>query len=113
VQGKNFPPQIVEIHGYGLLQLVDFMAEHCMWGSLNSEDMQSSLTFLLLNIMMRSSPARSRKKSFWSELDTIFVEIKKSDEILLEWFELNINRGVVQINAQINDFVGPLQFSPM
>ena len=73
---------------------------------------QSSWTFLLLNIMMRSSPARSRKKSFWSELDTIFVEIK-SGEDLLEWFELNINKGVVQINAQINDFVGPLQFSPM
>jgi len=31
---------------------------------------------------------------------------------LLEWFDLNKDKGLVHINAQINDFEGPLQFSP-
>jgi hypothetical protein len=35
-----------------------------------------------------------------------------SDEQLLELFELNLEKGVVHIHAQINDFNGPLQFSP-
>ncbi|KAG2551950.1 hypothetical protein PVAP13_9KG442085 [Panicum virgatum] len=37
----------------------------------------------------------------------------KSDEELFEWFQLNLDKGVVRINAQINDFEGPLQCSPM
>jgi hypothetical protein len=36
----------------------------------------------------------------------------KSDENLLDWFLMNIENGLVCINAQINDFEGPLQFSP-
>ena len=36
----------------------------------------------------------------------------KSDENLLEWSLLNVEKGVVRINAQVNDFHGPLQFSP-
>jgi hypothetical protein len=36
----------------------------------------------------------------------------KSDENLLEWFLVNVKSGLVCINAQINDFEGPLQFSP-
>ena len=36
----------------------------------------------------------------------------KSDEKLFEWFQLNLDKGVVEINAQINDFEGPLQCSP-
>ncbi|KAG2538225.1 hypothetical protein PVAP13_9NG314814, partial [Panicum virgatum] len=36
----------------------------------------------------------------------------KSDEELFEWFQLNLDKGVVRINAQINDFEGPLQCSP-
>ena len=68
---QNFATQIVEIHGYGLLQLVDFIAGHCMWGS-------------------------KQYISLWCELETVSVEIK-SDEDLLEWFELNLNMGVVQI----------------
>ncbi|KAG2556374.1 hypothetical protein PVAP13_8NG077402 [Panicum virgatum] len=36
----------------------------------------------------------------------------KSNEQLLEWFQLNLKKGVVQINAQINDFKGSLQCSP-
>jgi hypothetical protein len=34
------------------------------------------------------------------------------DEQLLEWFYLNLENGVVHTDAQINDFDGPLQFSP-
>ena len=36
----------------------------------------------------------------------------KSDKNLLEWFLINVENGLVCINAQINDFDGPLQFSP-
>ena len=36
----------------------------------------------------------------------------KSDENLLEWFLINVEDGLVCINAQINVFEGPLQFSP-
>ena len=39
------------------------------------------------------------------------IEIK-SDEDMLEWFECNLNKGVAQINAQVNEFVGPPQFLP-
>jgi hypothetical protein len=35
-----------------------------------------------------------------------------SDEQLLELFELNLEKGVVHIHAQINDFNDPLHFSP-
>ena len=35
----------------------------------------------------------------------------KSDESMLEWFLINVENGLVCINAQINDFEGPLQFS--
>jgi hypothetical protein len=37
----------------------------------------------------------------------------KSDEQLCEWFNLNLENGVVQIDAQINNFDGLLQFSPI
>jgi hypothetical protein len=37
----------------------------------------------------------------------------KSDEQLREWFNLNLENGVVQIDAQINNFDGLLQFSPI
>ena len=35
----------------------------------------------------------------------------KSDEQLLESFQLNLEKGVVQIHARINDFKGLLQCS--
>jgi hypothetical protein len=44
-------------------------------------------------------------------LENDYVEIK-SDENMLEWFLINIDNGLVCINAQINDFEEPLQFSP-
>ncbi|TVU51159.1 hypothetical protein EJB05_02567, partial [Eragrostis curvula] len=33
LQGKKLPPQNVAVHRYGILQLVNFVAEHYMWGS--------------------------------------------------------------------------------
>jgi hypothetical protein len=43
--------------------------------------------------------------------DDVAIEIK-SDEQLLEWFELNIESGIMCVDAEIKDFDGPLQFSP-
>ena len=86
MQGKTLLTQIVDIHGYGLQHLVDFIVGHYMWGS-------------------------KQYITFWRELETDSIEIK-SDEDMLEWFECNLNKGVAQINAQVNEFVGPLQFSP-
>ena len=36
----------------------------------------------------------------------------KSDENLLEWFLINVENELICINAQIDDFEGPLQFYP-
>jgi hypothetical protein len=36
----------------------------------------------------------------------------KSDEQVLQWFLMNLEKRVVHIDAQINDVNGPLQFSP-
>ena len=81
MQGKTLPTQTVDIYNYSLLQLVGFIAEHYMWGS-------------------------KHHITLWSELE---YSIKiKSDEQLLEWFQLNLDKGVVQIN----DVEGPLQCSP-
>ena len=44
--------------------------------------------------------------------DDTVLEIK-TDENLLEWFQLNIDNGEVPIFAEIKDFEGPLQFSPI
>ena len=88
--GRTLPTQVVDMHSFDLLQLVNFIAEHYMWGS-------------------------KQYISLWRALDEISrgpsIEIK-TDEQLLEWFELNKEKGNVYINAQINDFEGPLQFSP-
>ena len=89
-QGRTLPTQVVDMHSFDLLQLVNFIAEHYMWGS-------------------------KQYISLWRALDEISrgpsIEIK-TDEQLLEWFELNKDKGKVYINAQINDFEGPLRFSP-
>ena len=85
-RGKTLPTQIVDTHSYGMLQLVDFIAEHYMWGS-------------------------KQYISLYRELESDSIEIK-SDEQLFEWFELNIDKGIVHIVAQINDFEGLLQCSP-
>ena len=85
MQGKTLPTQTVDIHSYSFLQLVDFIAEHYMWGS-------------------------KQYITLWRELE-YSMEVK-SDEQLLEWFQLNLDKGIVRINTQINDFEGPLQCSP-
>ena len=33
MQGRTLPTQTIDIHNYSLLHLVDFIAEHYMWGS--------------------------------------------------------------------------------
>ena len=72
----------MDTNSFGLLQLVDFIAEHCLWGS-------------------------KQYITLWRDLENDSVEIK-SDENLLEWFLINVDNGLVCINAQINDFEGPL-----
>jgi hypothetical protein len=47
----------------------------------------------------------------WRALEDDFIEIT-TDEQLSEWFELNKYKGEVHIVGQVNDFEGPLQFSP-
>jgi len=85
-QGKILPTQFIDIHNYGLQQLVDFVAEHYMWGS-------------------------KQLCTLWRDLENISCEIK-SDEELLDWFLLNQDKGVACINVQMNDFEGALQCSP-
>ena len=85
MQGKTLPTQTVDIYNYSLLQLVGFIAEHYMWGS-------------------------KHHITLWCELE--YSMKIKSNEQLLEWFQLNLDKGVVQINAQVNDFEGPLQCLP-
>lgn len=77
---------IVDSHNYILLQLVDFIGESFLWGS-------------------------KQYISLWRALEDDSIEIT-TDEHLSEWFELNKDNGVVHIVGQINDFDGPLQFSP-
>jgi hypothetical protein len=86
MQGKTLPTQTVDPHNYSMLQLVDFIAEHYNWGS-------------------------KQLITLWRDLETESIEIN-SDEQLFEWCQLNLDKGVVQINAQVNDFEGPLQCSP-
>ena len=83
---KESVTAIVDRHSYGFLQLVDFVGERCVWGS-------------------------KQYISFWRSLENASIEIK-SDEELLQWFELNQERRVVHIDAQIDVFQGPIQFSP-
>jgi hypothetical protein len=65
---------------------VDFIGERFVWGS-------------------------KQYISFWRSVEDASIEIK-SDENLLQWFDLNQESRVVHIDAQINDFDGPLQSSP-
>ena len=85
-QGRTLPTKIVDINSFGLMQLVDFIAEHCLWGS-------------------------KQYMTLWRDLENYSMEIK-SDENLLEWCLLNVEKGLVCINTQVNDFLWPLQFSP-
>ena len=57
-QGRTLPTKIVDINSFGLLQLVDFIAEHYLWGS-------------------------KQYLTLWRDLENYSMEIK-SDENLLE-----------------------------
>jgi hypothetical protein len=72
-----------------LLQLINHIAEHFIWGS------KQYISLFHANDVC----------------DELCVPIK-SDEQLFEWFNLNLENGVAHIDAQINDFDGPHQFSP-
>ena len=69
-QGRILPTQVVDMHSFNVLQLVNFIAEHFMWGS-------------------------KQYITLWRALEDTFsgdsIEIK-TDEQLLEWFELNKTR---------------------
>ena len=94
-QGRTLPTKIVDINSFGLLQLVDFIVEHCLWGSKQYMTLWGSKQYMTL----------------WRDLENYSMEIK-SDENLLEWCLLNVEKGLVCINTQVNDFLWPLQFSP-
>jgi hypothetical protein len=86
---KTLSPFIVDAKSCGLIQIIDHIAEHFMWGSKQYITLYGSS----------------------EDSDGVSFQIK-SDEHVLEWFEMNLEKGVVYIDAQINDFDGPLQFSP-
>jgi hypothetical protein len=69
--GRQSLTNIVDIYSYSLLQLVDFIGEHFMWGS-------------------------KQYISFWQSVEDAYIEIK-SDENLLQWFELNQEIRVVNM----------------
>ena len=45
--------------------------------------------------------------TLWHDLQNYSMEIK-SDENLVEWNLLNVEKRLVCMNAQVNDFYGPL-----
>jgi hypothetical protein len=77
---KTLSPIVVDATNYGLMQLINHIAEHFMWGSKQYIS------------LFRAS----------DDCDEVCVAIK-SDEQLCEWFNLNLENGVVQIDAQINN----------
>jgi hypothetical protein len=71
------------------MQIIDHIAEHFMWSSKQYVSLYGS-----------------------SECSGDVNLLIKSDEQVLELFEMNLEKGVMYIDVQINDFDGPLQFSP-
>ena len=85
-RGRTLSTKVADTNSFGLLQLVDFIVEHCLWGS-------------------------KQYITLWRDLENDSMKIK-SDENLLEWFLINVENELICINAQIDDFEGPLQFYP-
>jgi hypothetical protein len=85
-QGRTLPAKVIDPKSFRVVHLVDFIGEHCFWGS-------------------------KQYVTLWRDLEEASIEIK-SDENLLEWFQLHDKSGLVCINAQVNDFEGALDFSP-
>ena len=75
----------VDISSFTLMQLVNFIGAEFVWGSKQ---------FISL---YRGENG---------------CDLLRSDEQLKEWLDLNIENGIAHIEAQINDFSGPLQCSP-
>jgi hypothetical protein len=82
---ETLSPFIAGANSCGLIQIIDHIAEHFMWGSKQY-------------VTLYGSSEDSGDVSFQI----------KSDEQVLEWFHMNLEKGVVHIDAQINDFDGPL-----
>ena len=76
----------VDSENYSLLQLVDFIGSEIVWGS-------------------------KQYISLWYAVEDGEIEIK-SDDKLKEFFASNYTLGVVHMEAQIDNFSGPLQCSP-
>ena len=85
-KGRTLTTKAMDTHSCGLLQLVDFIAEHYLRGS-------------------------KQYITLWLDLENDSMEIK-SDENLLKWFLINIEKGLVCINTEINYFEWPLRCSP-
>jgi hypothetical protein len=85
VEGKHSHHLLLMQKSCGLMQIIDHIAEHFMWGSKQYITLYGSS----------------------EDSDGVSFQIK-SDEHVLEWFEMNLEKGVVYIDAQINDFDGPL-----
>ncbi|WVZ83391.1 hypothetical protein U9M48_030549 [Paspalum notatum var. saurae] len=77
---------------------------------------QQKLTLVIKVQSFWSLPDRGPKTYSRSQTLTTVVEMNGYGLLQLvdyiEWFQLNQEKGVVHIDAQINDFEGPLQFSP-
>jgi hypothetical protein len=86
---KTLSPFVVDANSCGLMQIIGHIAEHFMWSSKQY-------------VTLYDSSESSGDVSFQI----------KSDEQVHELFQMNIEKGVVHIDAQINDFDGSLQFSP-
>jgi len=67
-QGRTLPTKIVNINSFGLLQLVHFIAEHCLWGS-------------------------KQCMTLWRDLENYSMEIK-SDENLLRVVSIDRREGI-------------------
>jgi hypothetical protein len=75
----------VDINSFTLMKLVDFIGADFVWNSKQ---------FISLH----------RGDNGSGEI--------RSDEQLKQWLDANLEKGVAHIEAQINDFLGPLQCSP-
>jgi hypothetical protein len=82
---KTLSPFIVDANSCELMQIIDHIVEHFMWCSKQY-------------VILYGSSEDSGDVSFSI----------KSDEQVLEWFHMNLEKGVAHIDAQINDFDCPL-----
>jgi hypothetical protein len=67
------------------MQIIDHIAEHFKWSS------KQYITFY----------------DSYEDSDDVSFPIK-SNEHVVEWFQINIEKGVMDIDAQMNDFDGPM-----